>query len=83
MQELHNKVVCQYQKAYGKLPPLSAAVDGLYWYRFLPHHMARAGLSKVTCVPAAHRIHTFTPLRVINQQDVSETNGLFLLYVII
>ncbi|KAF4080961.1 hypothetical protein AMELA_G00155320 [Ameiurus melas] len=44
--ELHTKVVCQYQKAYGKLPPLSADVDGLYWYRFLPHHMARAGLSK-------------------------------------
>ncbi|MCJ8736266.1 hypothetical protein PDJAM_G00256980, partial [Pangasius djambal] len=44
--ELHAKVVCQYQKAYRKIPPLSADVEGSYWYRFLPHHMARAGLSK-------------------------------------
>ncbi|MCI4382137.1 hypothetical protein PGIGA_G00260270 [Pangasianodon gigas] len=44
--ELHAKVVCQYQKAYRKIPPLSGDVEGSYWYRFLPHHMARAGLSK-------------------------------------
>ncbi|TSK13554.1 Apoptotic protease-activating factor 1 [Bagarius yarrelli] len=44
--ELHTKVVCQYQKAYGGIPPLSGDAEGLYWYRFLPHHMARAGLTK-------------------------------------
>ncbi|XP_060770271.1 apoptotic protease-activating factor 1 [Neoarius graeffei] len=44
--ELHAKVVCQYQKAYSNTPPLSGDVEGLYWYRFLPYHMARAGLSK-------------------------------------
>uniref|UniRef100_A0A8B9HYD9 Apoptotic protease-activating factor 1 n=1 Tax=Astyanax mexicanus TaxID=7994 RepID=A0A8B9HYD9_ASTMX len=33
-------------QAYAKGPPTSADVEGLYWYRFLPHHMARAGLSK-------------------------------------
>ncbi|KAI5614926.1 apoptotic protease-activating factor 1 isoform X1 [Silurus asotus] len=44
--ELHAKVVCQYQKAYQKMPPLSGDVEGLYWYRFLAHHMARAGMSK-------------------------------------
>ncbi|KAG9280671.1 apoptotic protease-activating factor 1 [Astyanax mexicanus] len=44
--ELHGKVVRQYQQAYAKGPPTSADVEGLYWYRFLPHHMARAGLSK-------------------------------------
>uniref|UniRef100_A0A8C2AJP7 Apoptotic protease-activating factor 1 n=1 Tax=Cyprinus carpio TaxID=7962 RepID=A0A8C2AJP7_CYPCA len=31
--ELHKKMICQYQYR-------------LYWYRFLPYHMAKAGLSK-------------------------------------
>ncbi|XP_062850235.1 apoptotic protease-activating factor 1 [Trichomycterus rosablanca] len=44
--ELHAKVVCQYQKKYRKFPPTSKDEDELYWYRFLPHHMAKAGLSK-------------------------------------
>ncbi|XP_072528597.1 apoptotic protease-activating factor 1 [Salminus brasiliensis] len=44
--ELHSKVVRQYRQAYTDGPPTSADVEGLYWYRFLPHHMARAGLSK-------------------------------------
>ncbi|XP_066525491.1 apoptotic protease-activating factor 1 isoform X2 [Hoplias malabaricus] len=44
--ELHGKVVRQYQQTYNKIPPTSADAEGLYWYRFLPHHMARAGLSK-------------------------------------
>lgn len=48
-------MVCQYQETYRKSPPLSGDVEGLYWYRFLPHHMARAGLSKVP--PAAQEIH--------------------------
>ncbi|KAF5901660.1 apoptotic protease-activating factor 1 [Clarias magur] len=44
--ELHAKVVRQYQKSYGEIPPLSGDVEELYWYRFLPHHMAKAGMSK-------------------------------------
>ncbi|XP_060742325.1 apoptotic protease-activating factor 1 [Tachysurus vachellii] len=44
--ELHAKVVCQYQEAYRGIPPLSGDVEGLYWYRFLPHHMARAKMTK-------------------------------------
>uniref|UniRef100_A0AAR2KN36 Apoptotic protease-activating factor 1 n=1 Tax=Pygocentrus nattereri TaxID=42514 RepID=A0AAR2KN36_PYGNA len=33
-------------QAYSKGLPTSVDVECLYWYRFLPHHMARAGLSK-------------------------------------
>ncbi|KAM9495390.1 apoptotic protease-activating factor 1 isoform 1-T1 [Clarias gariepinus] len=44
--DLHAKVVCQYQKAYEKIPPLSGDGEEWYWYRFLPHHMAKAGMSK-------------------------------------
>ncbi|KAL7867558.1 hypothetical protein SRHO_G00089420 [Serrasalmus rhombeus] len=44
--ELHSKVIRQYQQAYSKGLPTSVDVECLYWYRFLPHHMARAGLSK-------------------------------------
>ncbi|XP_058264012.1 apoptotic protease-activating factor 1 [Hemibagrus wyckioides] len=44
--ELHAKVVSQYQEAYRRIPPVSGDVEALYWYRFLPHHMAQAGLTK-------------------------------------
>uniref|UniRef100_A0AAY5EEP3 CARD domain-containing protein n=1 Tax=Electrophorus electricus TaxID=8005 RepID=A0AAY5EEP3_ELEEL len=46
---LHGKVVCQYQRAYTEGPPTSGDEEDLYWYRFLPCHMARAGLSKELC----------------------------------
>uniref|UniRef100_A0AAY5EQD9 CARD domain-containing protein n=1 Tax=Electrophorus electricus TaxID=8005 RepID=A0AAY5EQD9_ELEEL len=47
--KLHGKVVCQYQRAYTEGPPTSGDEEDLYWYRFLPCHMARAGLSKELC----------------------------------
>uniref|UniRef100_A0A8C1AW21 Apoptotic peptidase activating factor 1 n=1 Tax=Cyprinus carpio carpio TaxID=630221 RepID=A0A8C1AW21_CYPCA len=44
--ELHKKMIHQYQQFYNKRPPSSGDIDCLYWYRFLPYHMAKAGLSK-------------------------------------
>ncbi|KAK2892733.1 hypothetical protein Q8A67_012721 [Cirrhinus molitorella] len=44
--ELHKKMVRQYQQFYNERPPNSGDIDSLYWYRFLPYHMAKAGLSK-------------------------------------
>ncbi|XP_050963657.1 apoptotic protease-activating factor 1 isoform X1 [Labeo rohita] len=44
--ELHKKIVRQYQQFYNERPPNSGDVDCLYWYRFLPYHMGKAGLSK-------------------------------------
>uniref|UniRef100_A0A8C2IFC3 Apoptotic peptidase activating factor 1 n=1 Tax=Cyprinus carpio TaxID=7962 RepID=A0A8C2IFC3_CYPCA len=44
--ELHKKLVRQYQKFYNERPPSSGDIDCSYWYRFLPYHMAKAGLSK-------------------------------------
>uniref|UniRef100_A0AAY4D264 Apoptotic protease-activating factor 1 n=1 Tax=Denticeps clupeoides TaxID=299321 RepID=A0AAY4D264_9TELE len=44
--ELHTKVVSQFQKHYKKGPPTSGDIECLYWIRFLPHHMAKAGLSQ-------------------------------------
>uniref|UniRef100_A0A671L1Q3 Apoptotic protease-activating factor 1 n=1 Tax=Sinocyclocheilus anshuiensis TaxID=1608454 RepID=A0A671L1Q3_9TELE len=44
--ELHKKLVRQYQQFYNERPPSSGDIDCSYWYRFLPYHMAKAGLSK-------------------------------------
>ncbi|XP_039524300.1 apoptotic protease-activating factor 1 isoform X1 [Pimephales promelas] len=44
--ELHKKMVRQYQKFYNESPPSSGDKECLYWYHFLPYHMAKAGLSK-------------------------------------
>uniref|UniRef100_A0A8C2B1L7 Apoptotic protease-activating factor 1 n=1 Tax=Cyprinus carpio TaxID=7962 RepID=A0A8C2B1L7_CYPCA len=44
--ELHKKLVRQYQKFYNERPPSPGDIDCSYWYRFLPYHMAKAGLSK-------------------------------------
>ncbi|XP_048010343.1 apoptotic protease-activating factor 1 isoform X2 [Megalobrama amblycephala] len=46
MAELHKKMVRQYQQFYNKSPPSSGDKECLYWYHFLPYHMAKAGLSK-------------------------------------
>lgn len=40
-------MVRQYQQFYNKSPPSSGDKECLYWYHFLPYHMAKAGLSKV------------------------------------
>ncbi|KAI2665386.1 Apoptotic protease-activating factor 1 [Labeo rohita] len=38
--------VLQEFQFYNERPPNSGDVDCLYWYRFLPYHMGKAGLSK-------------------------------------
>ncbi|XP_051974961.1 apoptotic protease-activating factor 1 isoform X1 [Xyrauchen texanus] len=44
--ELHKKMVLQYQRFYMKGAPSSGDKECLYWYHYLPYHMAKAGLSK-------------------------------------
>lgn len=46
MAELHKKMVRQYQQFYNKSAPSAGDKECLYWYHFLPYHMAKAGLSK-------------------------------------
>ncbi|TRY57844.1 hypothetical protein DNTS_017643 [Danionella cerebrum] len=47
--ELHKKMVRQYQKFFKKRPLSSRDKEALYWYQFLPYHMAKAGLAKELC----------------------------------
>ncbi|XP_051547317.1 apoptotic protease-activating factor 1-like isoform X2 [Myxocyprinus asiaticus] len=47
--ELHKKMVRQYQQFYKKGAPRSGDKECLYWYHFLPYHMAKADLSKELC----------------------------------
>ncbi|XP_056603976.1 apoptotic protease-activating factor 1 isoform X2 [Triplophysa dalaica] len=46
MTELHEKMVRRYQQFYNKSAPSAGDKECLYWYHFLPYHMAKAGLSK-------------------------------------
>ncbi|KAJ8007181.1 hypothetical protein DPEC_G00114870 [Dallia pectoralis] len=46
IEELHTKVVRQYQKHYSQGPPTSGDEECLYWFRFLPYHMAKANLTQ-------------------------------------
>lgn len=47
LQNLHTKVVRQYQQHYSETPPSSGDEECLYWIRFLTYHMAKANLSQV------------------------------------
>ncbi|KAJ8261828.1 hypothetical protein GJAV_G00158890 [Gymnothorax javanicus] len=49
IQELHSKVVHQYQKHYREGPPTSGDAECLYWMRYLPYHMIHADLTKELC----------------------------------
>ncbi|MBN3321953.1 APAF factor, partial [Atractosteus spatula] len=44
IQELHSKVVHQYQKYYKNAHPTAGDEECLYWYRYLGYHMARGNL---------------------------------------
>uniref|UniRef100_A0A6Q2YJ50 Apoptotic protease-activating factor 1 n=1 Tax=Esox lucius TaxID=8010 RepID=A0A6Q2YJ50_ESOLU len=46
LEDLHTKVVCQYQKHYSQGPPTSGDQECLYWFRFLPYHMVKANLTQ-------------------------------------
>ncbi|XP_057711417.1 apoptotic protease-activating factor 1 [Corythoichthys intestinalis] len=44
LENLHTKVVRQYQQYYNEAPPASGDDECLYWIRFLTYHMAKANL---------------------------------------
>nr|XP_046234883.1 apoptotic protease-activating factor 1 isoform X1 [Scatophagus argus] len=46
LENLHTKVVHQYQQYYRNAPPISGDEECLYWIRFLTYHMAKANLSQ-------------------------------------
>uniref|UniRef100_A0A7N6BQ52 Apoptotic protease-activating factor 1 n=1 Tax=Anabas testudineus TaxID=64144 RepID=A0A7N6BQ52_ANATE len=46
LEDLHTKVVRQYQQHYRYGPPTSGDEECLYWIRFLTYHMAKANLSQ-------------------------------------
>ncbi|XP_046873677.1 apoptotic protease-activating factor 1 isoform X1 [Hypomesus transpacificus] len=45
IENLHSKVVRQYQQYYKQSPPTSED-ECSYWFRFLPYHMAKANLTQ-------------------------------------
>ncbi|KAJ8392364.1 hypothetical protein AAFF_G00077280 [Aldrovandia affinis] len=49
LQELHSKVVRQYQKHYKGGPPVSRDEESLYWMRYLPYHMSHGNLTQELC----------------------------------
>ncbi|KAJ8381646.1 hypothetical protein SKAU_G00024240 [Synaphobranchus kaupii] len=49
IQELHCKVVRQYQQHYKEGPPTSRDEECLYWMRYLPYHMSHANLTQELC----------------------------------
>ncbi|XP_077401140.1 apoptotic protease-activating factor 1 [Vanacampus margaritifer] len=46
LENLHTKVVRQYQQHYSEAPPTSGDDECLYWIRFLTYHMAKANLTQ-------------------------------------
>uniref|UniRef100_A0A665WFP3 Apoptotic protease-activating factor 1 n=1 Tax=Echeneis naucrates TaxID=173247 RepID=A0A665WFP3_ECHNA len=46
LENLHTKVVRQYQQHYRNGPPTSGDEESLYWIRFLTYHMAKANLTQ-------------------------------------
>ncbi|XP_038612217.1 apoptotic protease-activating factor 1 isoform X2 [Tachyglossus aculeatus] len=85
LQELHKKIVNQYQKHY-QLRTLSPDQDDcMYWYNFLAYHMASANMHKELCalmfsldwiksktelVGPAHLIHEFAEYRhILDEKD--------------
>uniref|UniRef100_A0A6I8NPN5 Apoptotic protease-activating factor 1 n=1 Tax=Ornithorhynchus anatinus TaxID=9258 RepID=A0A6I8NPN5_ORNAN len=85
LQELHKKIVNQYQKYY-QLRTLSPDQDDcMYWYNFLAYHMASANMHKELCalmfsldwiksktelVGPAHLIHEFAEYsHILDEKD--------------
>ncbi|KAG7456229.1 hypothetical protein MATL_G00249560 [Megalops atlanticus] len=48
LEELHTKVVRQYQRHYPQEPP-TLREESLYWMRYLPYHMSKANLTQELC----------------------------------
>ncbi|XP_064139764.1 apoptotic protease-activating factor 1 isoform X4 [Loxodonta africana] len=85
LQDLHKKMITQFQR-YHQLHPLSPdQEDCMYWYNFLAYHMASANMHKELCalmfsldwikaktelVGPAHLIHEFVEYRhILDEKD--------------
>ncbi|XP_076967766.1 apoptotic protease-activating factor 1 isoform X5 [Tamandua tetradactyla] len=85
LQDLHKKIITQFQRHH-QLHPLSPdQEDCMYWYNFLAHHMASANMHKELCalmfsldwikaktelVGPAHLIHEFVAYRhILDEKD--------------
>nr|XP_057934285.1 apoptotic protease-activating factor 1 isoform X1 [Doryrhamphus excisus] len=92
LENLHTKVVRQYQQHYSKAPPTSGDEECLYWIRFLTYHMAKANLSqelftlmfsldwvtvKAKILGPAHLINDFVDYGPVLDKKNSEARGHF------
>ncbi|XP_061662396.1 apoptotic protease-activating factor 1 [Syngnathoides biaculeatus] len=72
LENLHTKVVRQYQQHYSEAPPTSGDGECLYWIRFLTYHMAKANLSQeLSCLMfsldwVAHKARILGPAHLLN-----------------
>ncbi|XP_061524069.1 apoptotic protease-activating factor 1 isoform X2 [Phycodurus eques] len=72
LENLHTKVVRQYQQHYSEAPPTSGDDECLYWIRFLTYHMAKANLSQelyslmFSLDWVAHKAQVLGPAHLIN-----------------
>ncbi|KAG9345687.1 hypothetical protein JZ751_008831, partial [Albula glossodonta] len=92
LQELHAKVVRQYQQYYKEGPPITRDEESLYWMRYLPYHMSKANLTKELCslvfslewvrtkalvMGPAHLINDYMEYRPILDEENSTVRGDF------
>ncbi|XP_049616690.1 apoptotic protease-activating factor 1 [Syngnathus scovelli] len=72
LENLHTKVVRQYQQHYSQAPPTSKDDECLYWIRFLTYHMAKANLCQelyslmFSLDWVAHKAQILGPAHLIN-----------------
>ncbi|XP_038544279.1 apoptotic protease-activating factor 1 isoform X5 [Canis lupus familiaris] len=85
LQDLHKKIVTQFQKHYQPHTLSPDQEDCMYWYNFLAYHMASASMHKELCalmfsldwikaktelVGPAHLIHEFVEYRhILDEKD--------------
>ncbi|XP_049740084.1 apoptotic protease-activating factor 1 isoform X1 [Elephas maximus indicus] len=85
LQDLHKKMIIQFQRYYQLHPPSPDQEDCMYWYNFLAYHMASANMHKELCalmfsldwikaktelVGPAHLIHEFVEYRhILDEKD--------------
>ncbi|XP_026218366.1 apoptotic protease-activating factor 1 [Anabas testudineus] len=92
LEDLHTKVVRQYQQHYRYGPPTSGDEECLYWIRFLTYHMAKANLSqelyslmfsldwvsiKAQIMGPAHLINDYVEFGPILDKENSEVRSQF------
>nr|XP_035941932.1 apoptotic protease-activating factor 1 isoform X2 [Halichoerus grypus] len=85
LQDLHKKIITQFQKRYQPHTLSPDQEDCMYWYNFLAYHMASANMHKELCtlmfsldwikaktelVGPAHLIHEFVEYRhILDEKD--------------